>query len=57
VGWGAYKNLLTSIVTFHRAIYAAIEKQDGAAASKTMADHLEELWHDAATYAASPGDH
>lgn len=45
------------IVTFHRAIYEAIERQDGATASKTMADHLEELWHDAATHPASSGDH
>jgi len=45
------------IVTFHQAIYEAIEKQDGATASKAMADHLEELWHDAATHHASPGDH
>jgi GntR family transcriptional repressor for pyruvate dehydrogenase complex len=45
------------IVIFHQAIYEAIEKQDGATASKTMADHLEQLWHDAATYHASPGDH
>ena len=37
------------IVAFHRAIYEAIEKQDGTTASKAMADHLEELWHDAAT--------
>ena len=47
----------SKIVTFHRAIYEAIEKQDGETASKTMAGHLEELWHDAATYPASPGDH
>jgi GntR family transcriptional repressor for pyruvate dehydrogenase complex len=47
----------SKIVTFHRAIYEAIEKQDGETASKTMADHLEELWHDAATYHAAPGDH
>jgi GntR family transcriptional repressor for pyruvate dehydrogenase complex len=37
------------IVTFHQAIYEAIEKQDGATSSKAMAHHLEELWHDAAT--------
>jgi GntR family transcriptional regulator, transcriptional repressor for pyruvate dehydrogenase complex len=36
------------IEKFHHAIYEAIEKQDGAAASMAMAVHLEELWHDAA---------
>jgi GntR family transcriptional repressor for pyruvate dehydrogenase complex len=36
------------IVLFHEAIYEAIEKRDAVAASKTMALHLEELWHDAA---------
>jgi DNA-binding FadR family transcriptional regulator len=45
------------VVIFHRAIYEAIEKQDGATASRAMADHLKELWHDAATYPASSGDH
>jgi GntR family transcriptional repressor for pyruvate dehydrogenase complex len=44
------------IVTFHQAIYEAIEHQDGATASEAMANHLEELWHDAAAYSASPGE-
>jgi GntR family transcriptional regulator, transcriptional repressor for pyruvate dehydrogenase complex len=42
---GARQNILE----FHRVICEAIEKRDASTASTTMAQHLEQLWHDAAT--------
>lgn len=42
------------IVTFHREIFDAIEQRDGAMASRAMAEHLEELWHEAAEHPALP---